>query len=68
MQPFGCELVAVVGRHARTTAIANSDLLVGFGEGQVPTWSFAQKTATDSFGSRAGARCALLAGSHAAHT
>ena len=27
MQPFGRELVAVVGRHARTTAVANSDLL-----------------------------------------
>jgi hypothetical protein len=39
MQPLRRELVAVVGRQARTTAIANSDLLDGFGEGQVPRWT-----------------------------
>ena len=39
MQPFGRELVAVVGRHSRTTAVANSDLPDGFGEGQVPKWT-----------------------------
>jgi hypothetical protein len=33
------ELVAVVGRHARTTAVANSDLLDDLGEGQVPKWT-----------------------------
>jgi len=34
MQPFGRALVAVVGRHARTTAVAsNSHLLDGLGEG-----------------------------------
>jgi hypothetical protein len=36
MQPLGRELVAVVGRHAPTTAVAYSDLPDGFGEGQVP--------------------------------
>jgi len=36
MQPFARELVAVVDRHARTTAVANADLLDGFGEGQIP--------------------------------
>ena len=36
MQSFGRELVAVVGRRARTTAVANSDLLDGLCEGQVP--------------------------------
>ena len=39
MQPFGRELVAVVGRHGRTTAIAYFDLLDGIGEGQVPRWT-----------------------------
>jgi hypothetical protein len=39
MQPFGRELVEVVDRHARTTAIANSDSLDGFGEGEVPRWT-----------------------------
>jgi hypothetical protein len=33
MQPFGRELVAVVSRRARTTAVANSDLLDDLGEG-----------------------------------
>ena len=36
MQPFGPEIVAMVDRHARTTAAAINDLLVGAGEGQVP--------------------------------
>ena len=32
-------ITEVVRRHARTTAIANSELLDGFGEGQVPRWT-----------------------------
>ena len=53
MQPFGRELVVVVGRHGRTTAVANSDLLDGSGEGQASSAdrSFAQKTTAGSFGS-----------------
>jgi hypothetical protein len=53
MQSFSRELVAVVGRQARTTAIAISDLLDGFGEGQVPKVdrSLNQKTATGCNGS-----------------
>lgn len=39
MQPFGRELAAVVGRHSRTTAVSNSDLPDGLGEGQVPKWT-----------------------------
>jgi hypothetical protein len=38
-QSFGRELAAVVGRHGRTTAIANFDLLDGFGEWHVPRWT-----------------------------
>ena len=36
MQPFGPEIVAMVDRHARTTAVAINDFLAGAGEGQVP--------------------------------
>ena len=36
MQPFGRELVGIVGRYARTTAGAGPDWLGGFSEGQVP--------------------------------
>jgi hypothetical protein len=36
MQSFNREPVAVVSRHAGTTAVANSDLLDGVGENQVP--------------------------------
>ena len=36
MQPFGPEIVAMVGRRARTTAVAINDFLAGAGEGQVP--------------------------------
>ena len=39
MQPFGRKLVAVVEGQARTTAIANADLLDDIGEGQVSKWS-----------------------------
>ena len=36
MQPFGSEFFAIVGRHARTTALALANFLRGVGEGQVP--------------------------------
>ena len=36
LQPFGPEIVAMVDRHARTTAVAINDFLAGAGEGQVP--------------------------------
>jgi len=36
IQPFGSEIVAIVGRHARTTAAAITAFLGGVGEGQVP--------------------------------
>ena len=36
MQPFCSEIVAVVGRHARATAVAIAEFLGGGGEGQVP--------------------------------
>jgi len=51
MRSFSRNLVAVVGRQARTTAIANSDLLDGVGEGQVPKVdrSLDQKTPKDAF-------------------
>ena len=39
MQPIGRELVAVLGRHARTTAVAKSDLLDALCDGQVPKWT-----------------------------
>jgi hypothetical protein len=35
MQSFGSERVAVVVRHARTTAFTNSDLPDSFGEGRL---------------------------------
>jgi hypothetical protein len=55
MQSFGSERVAVVVRHARTTAFTNSDLLDSFGEGRLRTvdLSFARKCASDAFGSAA---------------
>ena len=36
MQPFGSEFFAIIGRHARTTALALANFLRGMGEGQVP--------------------------------
>ena len=36
MQPFGSDFFAIVGRHARTTALALANFLRGVGEGQVP--------------------------------
>ena len=36
MQPFGPEIVEMVDRHARATAVAINDFLAGAGEGQVP--------------------------------
>jgi len=50
VQPFGLEIVAMVDRHGRTTAVAINDFLAGAGEGQVPR-AFAGKTATGSYGS-----------------
>jgi len=36
MPPFGPEIVAMVDRHARTTAVAINDFLAGACEGQIP--------------------------------
>ena len=38
-KPFGLELGAAFGKHARTTAVISSDLRDGFLEGQVPKWT-----------------------------
>ena len=38
-RPFGRKIVAAVGRQARTTAVASSREVNGFGEGQVPSWT-----------------------------
>jgi|SRR5665213_2325036 len=39
MQTFGLEIVAIVGRRARTTAVAITDFCGGIGERQVPRWT-----------------------------
>jgi len=36
MQPLGPGLVAIVGRHLRTTAVVITDFVGGLGEGRVP--------------------------------
>jgi len=36
MQPLGPELVAIVGRHVRTTAVIITDFVGGVDDGQVP--------------------------------
>jgi len=36
MQPLDPELVAIVGRHVRTSAVVITDFVGGVGEGQVP--------------------------------
>ena len=56
MQSIGREVVAVVNRHARTTAVATSDLFDGNGEGRVHgvDRSLAESVAAGSHGSGAG--------------
>jgi hypothetical protein len=64
MQSFGCELVAAVGRPARTTAILSFGLLDGFVKRLLPRvdLSFARKCAGDSFGSATADRGRRLSG------
>jgi hypothetical protein len=38
MQPFDPNIVAIIGRHTRTTVVGITNFVCGVGEGQVSKW------------------------------